>query len=69
MSEQTFYIKEAISKQGIDKVEQILNPLHGVERVLVDTSDGEVKVEFDDKVISKERIVMTLVEHNLTILH
>ncbi|MBC5637417.1 hypothetical protein H8S33_11430 [Ornithinibacillus sp. BX22] len=69
MSEQTLYIKEAITKRGIDKVEQILNQLHGVERVLVDTSDGEVKVEFDDKAISKERIVMTLVEHDLTILH
>lgn len=69
MSEQTLYIKEAITKQGIDKVEQILNQLNGVERVLVDTSDGEVKVEFDDKAISKERIVMTLVEHDFTILH
>jgi copper chaperone CopZ len=69
MSEQTIYIKEATSKPGIVKVEDILNQLHGIERVLVDTDDGEVRVEFDEKVISKERIVTTLIENNLTILH
>ncbi|WP_042148549.1 metal ABC transporter ATPase [Paucisalibacillus sp. EB02] len=68
MSEQTIFIKEATSEPGILKVEEILNQLYGIERVLVDTDDGEVKVEFDEKAISKERIVTTLIENNFTIL-
>ena len=69
MSEQTIFIKEATSEQNIVKLEEILNKLNGIERVLVDTADGEVKVEFDDKAISKERIITTIMENNFTILH
>lgn len=68
MSEQTIYIKEATSKPGIVKVEDLLNQLHGIERVLIDTDDGEVRVEFDEKAISKERILTALIESNFTIL-
>ncbi|MEN2767379.1 hypothetical protein [Ornithinibacillus xuwenensis] len=69
MQEQTFYIKEAFSEPYIQRLEQVLNDVIGVERVLVDTADGEVKIEFNQKEISMERIAMTLMEHDFTILH
>ncbi|MDQ0246325.1 copper chaperone CopZ [Bacillus fengqiuensis] len=67
MMETTFFVKEAISEQPIMDIEQILFKMNGVERVLVDTTDGEVKVEFDNKKISRERIVITLQQHNFYI--
>lgn len=67
MMETTFFVKEAISEQPIMDIEQILFKMNGVERVLVDTTDGEIKVEFDNKKISRERIVITLQQHNFYI--
>ncbi|WP_047986055.1 hypothetical protein [Ornithinibacillus californiensis] len=69
MNEHTIFVKEATTESGIWEVELLLNQLHGIERVIVDTNDGEVKIEFDDKLISKEQIVTTLVENDFTILH
>ncbi|WP_026905902.1 metal ABC transporter ATPase [Paucisalibacillus globulus] len=68
MSEQTIFIKEETSEPEIIKVEEILNQLSGIERVLIDTDDGEVKIEFDEKTISKERIITILIENNFTIM-
>ncbi|HZG60321.1 MAG TPA: hypothetical protein VEY68_07640 [Anoxybacillus sp.] len=67
MAEATIFVNEATSGQPIQQIEYILNQLDGIERVLVDTADGEVKVEFDDKKISRERIVITLQQHNFHI--
>jgi copper chaperone CopZ len=68
MSEQTIFIKEATSEPEIIKVEEILNQLSGIERVLIDTDDGEVKIEFDEMIISKERIITILIDNNFTIM-
>ncbi|MBS2773032.1 hypothetical protein KFV09_16075 [Anoxybacillus rupiensis] len=67
MSEATFFVTEAVSQQPIQQIEQLLNSLEGVERVLIDTADGEIKVEFDDKKISKERMIITLQQHHFHI--
>ena len=64
MAEETMVINEATSGAPIQQIERLLNQLDGIERVLVDTADGEVKVEFDDTKISRERIVLTLQQHN-----
>ncbi|KPC99284.1 hypothetical protein LR69_02560 [Geobacillus sp. BCO2] len=53
----------ATSPQPIARIERLLSGLDGVERSLVDTEDGEVKVQFDEKKISKERIILTLQQH------
>ena len=65
MAEETIYVSGATSGQPIQQIEQVLNQLDGIERVLVDTADGEVKVEFDEKKISRERIFITLQQHNI----
>lgn len=67
MTEETIFIKEATSEETIQAIEQFLHELNGVERVLIDTDDGEVKIEYDEKVISKERIMITLNQHDFTI--
>jgi copper chaperone CopZ len=64
MAEETIFVSEATSGDQIQQIEHLLNQLDGIERVLVDTADGEVKVEFDEKKISREQIVIALKEHN-----
>jgi copper chaperone CopZ len=67
MTEATIFVDEATSEQTIQQIEHLLKQLDGIERVLVDTADGEVKIEFNDKKISKERIIITLQQHNFHI--
>lgn len=67
MLEETIIIKEATSEESIQSIERFLHELNGVERVLIDTDDGEVKIEYDEKVISRERIMITLNQHDFTI--
>ncbi|WP_044747811.1 heavy-metal-associated domain-containing protein [Bacillus alveayuensis] len=67
MAEATIFVDEATSEQTIQQIEHLLKQLDGIERVLVDTADGEVKIEFNDKKISKERIIITLQQHNFHI--
>ncbi|PGT77940.1 heavy-metal-associated domain-containing protein [Bacillus sp. AFS040349] len=61
---ETIFVNQATSGKSIQQIEQSLNKLEGIERVLVDTADGEVKVEFDDDKISKEQIILTLQQIN-----
>ncbi|MUK90400.1 hypothetical protein GMD78_18740 [Ornithinibacillus sp. L9] len=68
MNEITFYVKEATSGPTIQEIEDILHELGGIERVLIDTDDGELKIEYNDKQISKERIAITLQQHDYQIL-
>jgi copper chaperone CopZ len=63
MAEATIFVNEATSEQPIQKVEHLLIQLDGIERALVDTADGEVKIAFDDKKISRERILIVMKEH------
>ncbi len=67
MSEATIFIKEATNEKDIQEVEYLINQLEGVERVLIDTVDGEVKVEFDDQVVSKEDILSILKDNHYQI--
>ena len=65
--EETIFIKQATSEEPIQAIEQCLHELNGVERVLIDTDDGEVKIEYDEQMISRERIMITLNQHDFTI--
>ncbi|WP_078410079.1 heavy-metal-associated domain-containing protein [Priestia abyssalis] len=67
MNETTFFLKETATDQSIINVEHILAGMKGIEKVSVDTTDGEVKVEFDHTKISRERIAITLQQHNFNI--
>ncbi len=67
MTEETLFINEATSSEPIQQIERFLHELNGVERVLIDTDDGEVKIQFDENKVSRERIIITLKEHDFTI--
>jgi copper chaperone CopZ len=64
MAETTIFVKEATTDSIIQQIEQLLNQIDGVERVLIDTEDGEVKLEFDTDKITEEEIASMLMEQN-----
>lgn len=64
MAEITLFVKEATTGQVIQQIEQTLNEYDGMERVLIDTEDGEIKIEFNDDVITEEQIATALMEQN-----
>lgn len=64
MAETTIFVKEATTDSIIQQIEQLLNQIDGVERVLIDTEDGEVKIEFDMDKITEEEIASMLMEQN-----
>ncbi|MBB6453356.1 copper chaperone CopZ [Salirhabdus euzebyi] len=47
----TLFIKEAQDHDNIQKLESFLMGVTGVERVLIDTDDGEIKVEYDEQML------------------
>lgn len=53
----TIYVKEATTEKPIQALEEILAGVPEIERALVDTADGEVKITFDVEQISKEQII------------
>lgn len=53
----TIFVKEATSEKPIQELESVITAVDGVERALVDTADGEVKITYDNKRLSKEVIV------------
>ncbi|WP_164669292.1 hypothetical protein [Virgibacillus doumboii] len=58
MAEVTVFTDETGSE--LQQVEQFLIQMDGIERVLADTDDGELKIEFDENTISGRRIIGTL---------
>lgn len=64
MSKATIFVKEAAGERQIQQIEQLITQIEGVERVLLDTDDGELKIEFDDRKVSKEEIISTLEQNN-----
>ncbi|RIW32272.1 heavy-metal-associated domain-containing protein [Bacillus salacetis] len=58
--ELTLYIKEAVDRSSIQNLESLLLKLNGVERALVDTQDGEVKITYDTNRISSTDVEETI---------
>lgn len=64
----TIFIKEATSMQPIQTLETILMQMDGVERALVDTDDGEVKITYNENQVAQEKILNRIQEHGLHLL-
>jgi hypothetical protein len=56
MPHSTLFIKEAHGHDNIQSLEAFILGLNGIERVLVDTDDGEIKVEYNDEEIQLTEI-------------
>lgn len=54
MAETSFYVQGATKSEPIQQIEHLLHGLEGIERVLIDTEDGEVKVEYMVKKFPKK---------------
>lgn len=67
MGEITFFVKEATTEPHIRNIEDLLRQYDGLERVLIDTSDGEIKIEYNEEMISDEQIATALMEENYII--
>ncbi|WP_420489635.1 heavy-metal-associated domain-containing protein [Neobacillus vireti] len=63
----TIYVKEAVNNQPIQSLESILSQMEGIERALVDTADGEVKIEYNETQVSPEKIRETVLQHGLNL--
>jgi sulfur transfer complex TusBCD TusB component (DsrH family) len=56
MAHSTFFISEATGEKGIQSLERFLINYNGIERALVDTDDGEVKIEYNEKEVELYQI-------------
>ncbi|MCM3729505.1 hypothetical protein M3226_28365 [Neobacillus cucumis] len=63
----TIYVKDAVNEQPIQSLESILSQMDGIERALVDTEDGEVKIEYNETRVSPEKIKETVLQHGLNL--
>jgi copper chaperone CopZ len=68
VADMTIFIKEATSKQPIQTLETILMQMDGIERALVDTEDGEVKITYNESQVAQEKIKNKIQEHGLHLL-
>ncbi|WP_223590884.1 heavy-metal-associated domain-containing protein [Neobacillus bataviensis] len=59
----TVNLKEAGKNQSIQTLETILSGMDGIERALVDTEDGEVKIEYNENELSQEKIRNTILQN------
>lgn len=68
MEELTIFIKEVIDRETIQLVEKTLANNNSIERVLTDTSDGEVKVIYNEEEITPEEIKSIVTQRGLRLL-
>ena len=57
MKTMTIYVKEATAEKQIQSLEDVLAEVPEIERALVDVEDGEVKISFDENLISEDQII------------
>ncbi len=62
MKEMTVYLKETTAEQPIQSLESALMTTDGIERALVDVSDGEVKIVYNENQITKETVLEKIKE-------
>ncbi|WP_456278371.1 heavy-metal-associated domain-containing protein [Bacillus sp. AK128] len=56
MSISTFFLGRIEGEHDIQSLEQSLSRVPGIERVLMDTTDNEIKIEYDEKTIELRKI-------------
>ncbi|CEG21663.1 hypothetical protein BN1080_00576 [Planococcus massiliensis] len=53
----TIYVKEATAENPIQALESVLMNMEEIERALVDTEEGEVKITYDEMQVGEDQIV------------
>ncbi|SET98811.1 hypothetical protein SAMN05421676_11348 [Salinibacillus kushneri] len=67
MPHNTFFVEEAKAHENIQELEATLMNVAGIERVLVDPDDGEIKVEYDDTEIQLQEIAKNILSQGFHI--
>ncbi|MBM7660934.1 copper chaperone CopZ [Bacillus mesophilus] len=67
MSISTFFLNSIQGEQDIQYLEQSLSKVPGIERVLMDTTDNELKVEYDEKAIELKQIAEIISKRGFSI--
>lgn len=57
MATMTIYVKEATAEKPIQTLESMLMGMAEIERALVDTEEGEVKITYDEAQVAEDRII------------
>ncbi|MGD6801064.1 heavy-metal-associated domain-containing protein [Rossellomorea vietnamensis] len=65
MDEMTLQVKEATDRAAIQNLENALLSLDGIERALVDTGDGEVKITYNSDKISRGEVAEIIQQNGL----
>lgn len=65
MDEMTLRVKEATDRAAIQNLENALLSLDGIERALVDTGDGEVKITYNSDKISRVEVEEIIQQNGL----
>ena len=61
----TVFVTEATKGHPIQTLESILVDMDGIERALVDSDDGEVKIVYNEEQVSPEQIKNRIQLHGL----
>lgn len=65
LKDMTIIIKEATREEPIQELETILMQMDGIERALVDITDGEVKITYNESQVNDEMIKNRIRQHGL----
>ncbi|WP_053363242.1 hypothetical protein [Bacillus sp. FJAT-27251] len=65
MKEITLFVQEATEEQPIKTLESILVDLDGIERALVDTDDGEVKIIYNEEQVTPDWIKYKIKQYGM----
>ncbi|WP_113929625.1 heavy metal-associated domain-containing protein [Bacillus sp. P14.5] len=67
MDEMTLRVKEATDRATIQELENSLLSLEGIERALIDTEDGEVKITYNSEQISRREVEEIIQQNGLQV--
>lgn len=68
MENMTVYDKNATDPSQIQLIEHELKKMDGIERVLSDTNDGEIKIEFNPGQLTQREIITKMQELNVHLI-
>ena len=68
LDELTLYVEVANDRKSIQQLQSLLMKMNGLERALVDTDDGEVKITYNQQQLSQEEIVNSIKNNGFNLL-
>ncbi|MRX73095.1 hypothetical protein GJU40_13180 [Bacillus lacus] len=67
MTQVTLLIQQSSEVEPVQSIEEILSAANGIERALADVDNGEVKVEYNELIITEDQILAALQQHGFAV--